>query len=263
MRVDDAVIDPQAFEAEADRLVESAREAGIVLRLLGAVAFRRRCPRYGRLQDQLGRTYTDIDLAGYGREVAGIRRVLADRGFREDPAIYVDSEGSRLVFEHPQTRLHVDVFLDKLEFSHTLWWKGRLEVDPHTIPMAELVLEKMQILEINEKDLIDTIILLLEHQLGDTDGDTINVGLIAGLCASDWGLWRTCTMNLDKTAQMAQTYDQLDADEKKRVRDQVGAILGRIEAEPKNRKWRWRARIGDRKKWYRDVGELGPAMGRA
>jgi hypothetical protein len=261
--VDPAVIDREAFEAEADRLLGAARQAGVTLRLLGALAFRRRCPRYGRLQDQLGRKYTDIDFAGYGREVTGIRRVLAAHGYAEDSGLYVESEGSRMVFEHPDTRLHLDVFLDKLEFSHTIWWMGRLEVDDVTIPLAELVLEKMQILEINEKDLIDTIMLLLEHPLGDTDDDTINVGLMARLCAADWGLWRTTTMNLAKTAQMAHTYTELDTDEKKRVGEQVAAILRRIEEEPKARKWRWRSRIGDRKKWYRDVGELGPSVGEA
>jgi hypothetical protein len=261
--VDAVAVERETFEAEADRLLDAAREAGVTLRLLGALAFRHRCPRYGRLQDQLGRKYTDIDFAGYGREVSGVRRVLVAHGYAEDSGLYVESEGSRMVFEHPDTHLHLDVFLDKLEFSHTISWKGRLEVDEVTIPMAELVLEKMQILEINEKDLIDTIMLLLEHPLGDTDDDTINVWLMARLCAEDWGLWRTTTMNLAKTAQMAQTYDQLDANEKGRVSEQVAAILRRIEAEPKGRKWRWRSRIGDRKKWYRDVGELGPRVGEA
>jgi hypothetical protein len=261
--VDAVAVERETFETEADRLLDAAREADVTLRLLGALAFRRRCPRYGRLQDQLGRKYTDIDFAGYGREVSGVRRVLVAHGYAEDSGLYVESEGSRMVFEHPDTHLHLDVFLDKLEFSHTISWKGRLEVDEITIPMAELVLEKMQILEINEKDLIDTIMLLLEHPLGDTDDDTINVGLMARLCAADWGLWRTTTMNLAKTAQMAQTYDQLEANEKGRVSEQVDAILRRMEAEPKGRKWRWRSRIGDRKKWYRDVGELGPKVGEA
>jgi hypothetical protein len=261
--VDAVAVERETFEAEADRLLDAAREADVTLRLLGALAFRRRCPRYGRLQDQLGRKYTDIDFAGYGREVSGVRRVLVAHGYAEDSGLYVESEGSRMVFEHPDTHLHLDVFLDKLQFSHTISWKGRLEVDEITIPMAELVLEKMQILEINEKDLIDTIMLLLEHPLGDTDDDTINVGLMARLCAADWGLWRTTTMNLAKTAQMAQTYDQLEANEKGRVSEQVDAILRRMEAEPKGRKWRWRSRIGDRKKWYRDVGELGPKVGEA
>jgi hypothetical protein len=254
-------IDRQTFESEADRIMETAEKAGVTLRLLGALAFRRRCPKYGRLQDELGRAYTDIDFAGYGREVDAIRSTLSGLGYGEDAGLYVESEGSRLVFENRETGLHVDVFLDKLEFSHTIWWKGRLDVDQATIPMAELVLEKMQIAKVNEKDLIDTIMLLLEHPLGEVDGDTINVRVMAELCAKDWGLWRTTTMNLHKVTQMAETYQELTAEEKDRVRDQVDAIRQRLDGEPKSRKWRWRARVGDRKKWYRDVGELGPQVG--
>jgi hypothetical protein len=253
-------LDRAAFEAEGDRLISAAGEARVTLRLLGALAFQRRCPRYGHLQETLGRNYTDIDLAGFGREAPGIRELLTNLGYREDPGIYVESEGSRLVFEHTENGLHLDVFLDKLEFSHTIWWAGRLDVDEATIPLAEMVLEKMQIVEINEKDLIDTIIVLLEHPLNDADGDTINLGQISRLCAADWGLWRTTTMNLEKVAQMAQTYPQLNAEEKRRVREQVHSMLAGIDREPKSRKWRWRARLGDRMKWYRDVGELGPSI---
>jgi hypothetical protein len=253
-------LDRAAFEVEGNRLIAAAEDAGVTLRLLGALAFQQRCPRYGHLQETLGRHYTDIDLAGYGREAGAIRKLLVDQDYKEDAGIYVESEGSRLVFERSDNGLHLDVFLDKLEFSHTIYWNGRLEIDEVTIPLAELVLEKMQIVQINEKDLIDTIIVLLEHPLGDTDGEVINIGHIARLCAADWGLWRTTTMNLRKVAQMAATYPQIEAEEQRRVREQVDAALARIEREPKSRRWRWRARVGDRKKWYRDVGELGPSV---
>jgi hypothetical protein len=114
----------------------------------------------------------------------------------------------------------------------------------------------MQIVEINEKDLIDTITLLLEFPLGDRDDETINIDRIAAICAKDWGWWRTLTMNLDKVRQMAAHYEQLTDAETARVAEQVQAALDRIEAEPKSMSWKLRAKIGDRKKWYRDVGEL-------
>ncbi|MGI8617404.1 MAG: hypothetical protein ACR2L4_11610 [Actinomycetota bacterium] len=233
-----------------------AREDGTTLRLLGAVAFARRCPNHAYLREKLGRRYTDIDFAAYGREAPEIRVMLARAGYLEDSAVYVNSEGSRLVAEHPGIGMHIDVFLDKLEFCHTVLWKGRLELDPETIPLAELLLQKMQIVEINEKDLIDAITLLLEFPLGDSDAETINIGRIAGICAKDWGWWRTLTMNLDKVRQMAEHYEQLDEDETRRVSDQVQAALDRIESEQKSMSWRLRAKVGDRKKWYRDVGEL-------
>ncbi|MGH2681362.1 MAG: hypothetical protein ACRDG8_12960 [Actinomycetota bacterium] len=233
-----------------------AREEGTTLRLLGAVAFARRCPNHAYLREKLGRRYTDIDFAAYGRESPQIRAMLARAGYVEDPHVYVGSEGSRVVAEHPGIGMHIDVFLDKLEFCHTVLWKGRLELDAETIPLAELLLQKMQIVEINEKDLIDTITLLLEFPLGDRDDATINIGRIAEICAKEWGWWRTLTMNLDKVRQMAEHYEQLTDDETRRVSDQVRAALARIEAQPKSMLWKLRAKVGDRKKWYRDVGEL-------
>jgi hypothetical protein len=252
----EVVLEKAEFEAEADRLLALAREDGTVLRLLGAVAFARRCPNHAYLREQLGRHYTDIDFAAYGRQADQVRALFARAGYVEDPHVYVASEGTRLVAEHPGIGMHIDVFLDKLEFCHTVLWKGRLELDPETIPLAELLLQKMQIVEINEKDLIDTITLFLEFPLGDHDDETINIGRVAGLCGKDWGWWRTLTMNLDKVRQMAEHYEQLSDEETRRVADQVQAALDRIEAQPKSMTWKLRAKVGDRKKWYRDVGEL-------
>jgi hypothetical protein len=153
--------------------------------------------------------------------------------------------------------LYVDVFYDKLDFSHVISWANRLEVDSPTIPLAELLLEKMQIFEINEKDIIDTIMLLLEHPLGDSDQEVINIERIAHLLARDWGLWRTTTMNLDKVKQMAGKYPQLSTEEQSRVVDQADRAFERIEAASKTRGWRLRSRVGDRVKWYKDVDEVG------
>ncbi len=253
-------MDKAAFEAEAERLLAAARAEGVVLRLVGALAFARHCPEFRHLQETLGRTYTDIDFAAYGRDARRIQRLLARAGYVEDPQIFVDSEGSRIVAEHPGSGLHVDVFLDKLEFSHTIPWNGRLEVDDPTIPLAEMLLQKMQIVRINEKDIVDTIMLLLEHPLGATDGETVNVAYAASLCARDWGLWRTVTLNLEKVRQMAGAYRSLSDEHRQRVAGQVQEILGRLEAEPKSLAWKIRARVGERRKWYRDVGELVPVI---
>ncbi len=249
------------FEAEAARLVDAANAEGVMLRLLGALAFATRCPNHAYLQDRLGRVYTDIDFGGYGKQVREIQRLLAREGYVEDSAVYVESQGSRLVLEHPGTKLHLDVFLDQLEFCHTVRWNGRLGIDERTIPLAEMLMQKMQIVQINEKDLIDTIMLLLEYPLGDGDDEEINIALVAAVCAKDWGWWRTLSMNLSKVRQMAASYAQLTDEQKARVSDQVAVALDRIEAAPKSRGWKMRNRIGDRKKWYQDVGELAPEAG--
>jgi hypothetical protein len=253
-------MDRATFVAEGDRLLAIADQAGVTLRLLGALAFAKRCPVHAHLQERLGRQYTDIDFAGYGVEADRVRALLAGEGYLDDAQVYVDSEGSRLVAEHPGTGLHLDVFLDKLDFCHTVSFKGRLQIDPATIPLAEMLMQKMQIVQINEKDLIDTIMLLLEHPLGDSDADVVNIERVAEVCSRDWGWWRTLTMNLRKVEQMATSYDQLSYAEKRRISEQVATALARVDSAPKSVSWRLRAKVGDRKKWYKDVGELTPAV---
>jgi hypothetical protein len=250
----------ERFENEVRRIVQSAKAQGLILRLLGSLAFQMHCPRHGSLQAKMGRAYTDIDFASYGQQAKGIRELLARLGYVEDREVFVVSEGGRAIFENPkthmQTHMHVDVFYGKLDFSHVIPWDGRLEADEPTIPLAEMLLEKMQIVQINEKDVIDTIMLLLEHPLGDGDAETIHMGRVAGLCASDWGLWRTVTMNLGKVGLLVQGYPQLDGEAKAHVGRQVEQALARIDAEPKPIAWRLRARVGDRVKWYKDVEEV-------
>jgi hypothetical protein len=205
----------------------------------------------------LGRVYTDLDFAAYATEASDIKRLMTDLGYIENNQVALFSEGSRAIFDNPEIGLYVDIFFDKLDFCHEIHWEGRLEVDAPTIPLAEMLLEKMQIVRINEKDIIDTIMLLLEHPLGDNDSETINIVRVAELCAQDWGLWRTTTMNLEKVRTLAPTYDQLAEEQTSCVVSRVDQALSRIDAEPKPLAWRLRARVGDRVKWYKDVDEVG------
>ena len=247
----------ERFESEARSIVEAAQEQGIVLRLLGALAFAVRCPRYGNLQGALGRTYSDINLAGYRAQATQVSAFFASLGYREDPEINLMYAGKQMLFYHPIIpNLHVDVFLDKLDFCHPISWVDRLEDCTLTLPPAELLMEKLQIVEINEKDIIDSIVLLLEHSLGGDDKEGINVARVAQLCGNDWGMWRTFTMNLDKIDQMAQLYEDLGVELKERIRTQIATIKSCIEREPKSLAWRLRARVGDRVKWYQEVDEI-------
>src|SRR5262249_6686223 len=159
-------------------------------------------------------------------------------------------------FQHRERVLHVDLFYDRLDFCHLIPLAGRLDADRLTLPLAELLLTKLQIVKINEKDLVDSIVLLLEHPLGDSDAGGVNLARIARLCAEDWGLWRTATMNLDKVAALAGGDARLDASARGRVEAQLAAIRERLAAEPKPLAWRMRAKLGDRVKWYKDVEDV-------
>jgi len=246
----------EKFENELKAILKASEERGILLRVIGSLAFQMHCPQFGYLQQAMGRAYTDIDFGAYSRQAKQIAELMTSMGYVEHREVYIGSEGERAIFDKPGTGLHVDVFYEKLDFCHTIYWKDRLEVDSPTIPLAELLLEKMQIVEINEKDIIDTIMLLLEHSLGDVDNETINIKLVTQLCANDWGLWRTTTMNLDKVKQLAHHYTQLTPEQKEKVESQVIEILARVNGEPKPLAWRLRDRVGDRVKWYKEVDEV-------
>jgi len=247
------------FILERDRILNALHaeeNEKLIMRLVGALAFRYHCPQYGYIQDQLGRVFTDIDFASYNRFFAEVIRFLTELGYEEDKMVSRLFGEGRLLFHDPVNERHIDVFLDKLDFSHVLPLTGRLEADPVTLPLAELVIEKMQIVMINEKDLIDTIMLLREHPIGDSDDETINAGVIAGMLADDWGLWRTVTHNLWDLNDLVDRYPQLTQDDKFTIRGRISELEARIEAQPKSVRWQVRNTIGDRVKWYKDVEEM-------
>ena len=245
----------EKFENELKSILKASHDSGILLRVIGSLAFQIHCPQHGYLQAELGRAYTDIDFAAYGRQSKQIQGLMTALGYTENREVFIASEGERAIYDKAGG-LHVDIFYEKLDFCHTIYWKDRLEIDAQTIPLTELLLEKMQIIQINEKDVIDTIMLLLEHPLGDHDTETINIKRAASLCAGDWGFGRTTTMNLDKVKRLVHGYSQLSADQKAKVEVQVNEILTRLEKEPKPLTWRLRDRVGDRVKWYKDVDEV-------
>jgi hypothetical protein len=113
----------------------------------------------------------------------------------------------------------------------------------------------MQIVQINEKDIKDAIILLLGHDVGEGDADNINGRYIASLLANDWGFWYTTTTNLDKVIFFSSKYDQLSDSEKATVARKVDMLRKYIDDHQKTAKWKVRAKIGPRQRWYRDVEE--------
>ena len=249
------MVDHRALEIEANRILDALREAGLTLRLVGSMAILRRCPNYAALASS-DRVYRDLDFAGRKKEARDVQERLRRLGYVEDREVFVVSEGARAIFASKDNGVHVDIFYEKLDFCHAIPLEDRLQIDMLTLPLAELLLGKLQIVKINEKDLVDMIALLLEHRLGDADEDTINVARIATLCAEDWGLWRTTTINLEKLERFAGGHTRLDDGARARLVAQVGVLRRRLDAEPKTLSWRARARIGERMKWYNDVEEV-------
>jgi hypothetical protein len=247
------------FSAERSRILDALSQEEnkhVLMRLVGAQAFRTHCPKYGYIQDRLGRKFTDFDFVSYPRFGRDVRRILTDLGYEEDKQVTQLFGDRRMLFRDPAFERHTDVFYNALDFCHPVNFIGRLEKEELTVPLAELLLEKMQIVQINEKDLIDSVMLLREHPIGDTDDETINAGIIAGILGKDWGFWRTFTANLKLLDGKLDTYKGLSAEDRRVVHGRIQELQGRIDAAPKTLAWKARAQIGDRVKWYKDVEEL-------
>jgi hypothetical protein len=163
----------------------------------------------------------------------------------------------RRIFNHPTNGIHIDVFLDELSFCHKIPFKGRLEVDSPTLPLAELTLEKTQIITLNPKDIKDMLILLAAHPVGDNDKETINGKHIASLLSKDWGLYYTTTLSLEKIRKGVETYGQSFSEQDvANIRARIDQLSKMIEEAPKSLSWKARAAVGPKVKWYNDVDDV-------
>ena len=229
--------------AESKRLVAAATGKGLTVRVLGGVAVCLQAPPEGPL---LARTCGDIDVAtprGRRRETI---EMFQEAGYASDEMFNALHGARRLLFYDDINSRKLDVFVGDFTMCHAIPITDRLDREPLTVPLAELLLTKLQVIQLNEKDVRDAVAVLHDRELGDKDGDTINAGRIAELCSEDWGLWRTITRNLEACRQQAGAYGEDLA----QVADRFSELEDRIEAEPKSRAWRMRAKIGERKRWY-------------
>jgi hypothetical protein len=177
-------------------------------------------------------------------------------GYQRDSVFNATNGHRRLLYYDVPHERQVDVFVGSFEMCHQIPITDRVEKDHLTVPLAELLLTKMQVVELNEKDQRDVIALLADHDVGPSDDNTVNGDFIARLLAGDWGLWRTTKMNVERIRQAIPHYD-IGADVQATVRDRVDRLWQRIEAEPKSGRWKMRDRIGDRKRWYEQPEEVG------
>jgi hypothetical protein len=235
-------------------LVEKARDQGIEFRILGSLAYRLHCPANLHLFDEMKRDITDVDLAANGKQRRAARALLESEGYEIDRDLLVSTEGSRYAFSDPLTGMVVDIFFDELFFCHPIPLRDRLALDYPTITPTDLLLEKMQIVEINPKDVKDSIVLLLEHPLDSTRADAIDADYVGRLLAGDWGFYYTVTTNLERLKRELVGWG-LDERQRALIAGRIDDLEERIEKEPKTNKWKLRARIGPRKKWYQEVAE--------
>jgi len=203
------------------------------------------------------RSYADMDFAVASRASSDVKELLTAEGYLPDKFFNGLHGQSRLYFGAPDGRWSIDIVIDELTMSHRLDLRGRLDGPAATITLADLLLTKLQVWEINRKDLGDALCLLADHQLADDDSDaeTISRQRIAAVLGADWGFCHTTERNLGKLAELsAETPVPTAAYD---VAAHIDALRQTIDRAPKTRGWRMRSRIGERVRWYETPEEVG------
>jgi len=244
---------------EAMAMVDAVRAAGVVVRLAGGLAVRRHCIDL----EFMDREYSDVDLVGLSSQRVELIQALEGLGFVENVFVSQATGGTQLQFVRRPTddaRVparplvdHVDVFLDVMRMDHDIDMRERLVLDEYAISPVDALMAKAQIGVINHKDVHDLIALFKDLPVRDVDDDlSIYAPYIAEVCADDWGLYTDITANLRVILDWLGDYGLSDA-EKARVGERVNAVLEAIEGEEKTRRWQWRALVGKRTAWRREV----------
>src|SRR4030065_426329 len=217
---------------EHQRILAQSNKEGVTLRLLGALAFELRCREYADLRVAMGRTLSDVDYLGLMKQWDEVVKLLTSLGYSFDERRAMLHGHERLIFFHPDG-LRVDVFFDRLDMCHAIDLRQRLAGHDQTIPLADLLLEKLQIVQITEKDIIDIITLFLAHPVTQNENG-INAEYIAGRMAWDWGFYNTSLTNLHLGRdQQLPRFDILSESTHTLVRSRIEEMLQAIERVPK------------------------------
>jgi hypothetical protein len=233
---------------EAQKIVQEADSRQVVLRLLGGIAFRLRSP--SALEANLKRSYLDIDFVGLRKQSKQIKTLFTDLGYTPREIFNAMNGHDRLIFNDIPNERRVDIFLNVFEMCHKFDFSDRLRLDTLTLPLADLLLTKLQVYEITEREYRDVIALLKDHEIGDKDEpEKINLGYIAKLCSEDWGLYKTVTLNLERIEGALPGFS-LNEDGLNMVKGKIETLRSGIEKAPKSFRWKMRARVGESVRWY-------------
>jgi hypothetical protein len=231
----------------ARQVVTHAEEAGIRLRLIGGVAVAVHAA--DDLEPALRREPEDIDVVVHTSARPKLDEVFGRAGFSADRHFNALNGSERRVY-YSDSGIKADVFVGAFRMCHVIPVdEKRLALDHPTVPLAELLMTKAQVVRLTRKDTTDLIALMRDHDVADHDDGAINATWIAQLCARDWGLWRTVTETLRRVSGLAHEVE-LPHGVRKRVEGRVEEILAALDRAPKSQKWKMRSRIGDRVTWY-------------
>lgn len=232
--------------AEAERIAAAAAKKKIGLKLLGGAGVHAHSPSARKAP--LKRKYGDLDYVISKKDRKAVMTLFKELGYEPNERFNLMNGDRRLYFYDVKHGRQVDVFVDIFKMSHEIDLRGRLDHDHAAVSPSDLLLSKLQIYEVNRKDLVDTVALFLDHTIETASHeDAIEAAYIARLAAGDWGFYRTLQVNIERLRALLEELEEIDRD---LVHARLDALWAHIENEPKPLRWRIRAQVGDRVRWY-------------
>lgn len=234
-----------ALTLEAQRISKKISDEGLHVKLLGGLAIWMTCPS-ARLTG-LARSYGDLDFIAPKKEVRALNQILINSGYDQDKRFNAIHGATRLIYIDQNNARPVDVLVDNFKMCHEIELKNRLSNIGPAISSEDLLLTKLQIVSINEKDLLDLIALLIDQ---DFDCD-----YIINLLANDWGFEKTVLQNLIKVNAFLQALN-IDATLKLISKEKIRDLTMNIECSKKTLNYKLRAKIGEKMPWFEEPEEL-------
>ena len=240
---------------EMHRLIEAARRQDIRLRAFGGLAI------FAHSQENMRffrRDSPDVDFVVPREQRHKLESFFEAMGYSPNKQFNLLNGMRRQIYHQENSDRRIDILVGDFEMCHKLPLDDqRLEVDPVTIPLAELILSKAQIVQLNRKDALDILSLLLNNELGRDSEGKIGIDRIATLCSQDWGLYKTVTINLEQVEELLSTEEfRLPAEERQLILARITRIRDAIEKAPKSLAWQLRDKVGTRLRWYEEVEEV-------
>ncbi len=234
---------------ESDRIMSESQQRGVVLKLIGGLAIHNHCKAHAFCD----RTYADLDFVGLSSQYRQLVQVMSNLGYTENTNMTLSTSGSRLLFEKEASEDHIDIFMDSVDIEHRISLKDRLDIEKNTISVSDLLLLKLAISRLNEKDMRDIITLLKDLTIGHEDSpDMVNLDYIAGLCARKWGLYHDILASLRQVTDYLPIYS-LPENSQLDVAKKLGTLKDTIVSTPKALSWKLRALLGERIPWRREI----------
>lgn len=242
------------IQSEMNRLIAAANEKSILMRVLGGLAIKVHCASDHPV---FAREYGDLDFVVTGKQRREFEAFMPQAGYSPHKQFNLLNGSERQIYYHNETEMKIDIFVDTFSMCHKIPLEGRLHLHPITIPLAELLLTKAQIAELNRKDALDIAALLLYAETGSDDEAKINLKRIAQLCGADWGLYKTTSINLKRVEEIvSEAKVGLTEAERGVIKRRVSEILHTFEMMPKSIAWQMRDKVGTRVRWYQEVEEV-------